>query len=234
MHATVERLYEAMRALGIEAGQTSAARFLSLPNSQTVKNWEERGMSNAGMVAASMKGINPAWLQTGLGRALIDRHPTVPASSVDDYNASEIVGIHVSGIVHADGVGNVQVGQVGNEETVFFRAAWLEKRGLTAINFSGFTMLGRGMEPTLYEGDIVFLNHEETTPVDGEVFVVGVFFRDNKGVERVEGVVKRLMKRGGSWYMHSDNLDQNRYPPVPLDEHCFIIGRVVYRQSERI
>ena len=81
------------------------------------------------------------------------------------------------------------------------------------------------MEPTLYENDIVVINIAENTSTDDEVFIINA---------AGEVVVKRMMQRMGEWYMCSDNDDQKRYQPVLAYERCFIIGCVVYRQSERI
>lgn len=83
----------------------------------------------------------------------------------------------------------------------------------------------RSMKPTLYEDDMVVINTAENTPIDGEVFIINA---------AGEVVVKRMMRRRDEWYMHSDNDNQERYPPILADERCFVIGRIVHRQSERI
>ena len=81
------------------------------------------------------------------------------------------------------------------------------------------------MEPTLYAEDMIVFNEADTTPRDGDVFVINF---------AGEVVVKRLIKEGPVWWMHSDNTDQQRYPRVRCDEHCLLLGRVVHRQSETI
>ena len=66
MHPTTRRLYEALQdVLGIkDVGSTLAAKTLGLGSAQTVNNWEERGVSNAGMVkASSVCGIRTAWIE---------------------------------------------------------------------------------------------------------------------------------------------------------------------------
>jgi phage repressor protein C with HTH and peptisase S24 domain len=43
------------------------------------------------------------------------------------------------------------------------------------------------------------------------------------------------MKRdAGQWFLSSDNANKTRYPDKLCDEHAQLIGRVIYKQSERI
>ena len=81
------------------------------------------------------------------------------------------------------------------------------------------------MEPGLYDGDVVVVNTEATTPKDGCVFAVNY---------EGEMVIKRLVRDAGSWWLCSDNPDQRRYPRKVCDEHCILIGQIVHKQSERI
>lgn len=65
MHDTMKRLYEAARLLHRLTTQTEIARFLN-ESPQVVNNWERRGMSKAGMLAAQEKlGCSAVWLMTG-------------------------------------------------------------------------------------------------------------------------------------------------------------------------
>jgi phage repressor protein C with HTH and peptisase S24 domain len=61
--------------------------------------------------------------------------------------------------------------------------------------------------------------------MDGEVFAANY---DG------ELVVKRLVRDAGEWWLSSDNRDERRYPRKRCDEHTFILGRIVHKQSERI
>lgn len=66
MHETTRRLYTALEEmLGLkDVGSTLAAKTLGLSSAQTLNNWEERGVSKAGMVkASSMCGIRTAWIE---------------------------------------------------------------------------------------------------------------------------------------------------------------------------
>lgn len=47
-------------------------------------------------------------------------------------------------------------------------------------------------------------------------------------------VIKRLIRDGGQWWLSSDNPDQRRYPRKVCDEHAYLLGEIVHKQSERI
>jgi len=85
---------------------------------------------------------------------------------------------------------------------------------------------GQSMEPSLYEGDLIVVNTQQTEPKDGRVFVV-----------LYEGVVsvKRLVRDAGAWWLESDNADKRAFPrKACTDETTVPVGEVVYKQSERI
>lgn len=65
MHETMKRLYEAAEKLQGITGQTALAKFLN-QSPQLLNNWERRGMSKGGMLAAQDQiGCSATWLQTG-------------------------------------------------------------------------------------------------------------------------------------------------------------------------
>lgn len=70
MHETMVRLYQAAKELkGIDGrgAKSEIARLFGV-SPQQIKNWERRGISNRGMIAASkMLGISVSWLETGQG-----------------------------------------------------------------------------------------------------------------------------------------------------------------------
>ena len=111
------------------------------------------------------------------------------------------------------------------DKPIIFRRDWVQQRGYSPASLYAVKVAGRSMEPTLFDGDTVVVDTAHAAPVDGEVFIV------NAGGEVV---VKRLARRSGDWWMHSDNSNQALFPPVRCDESCFIIGRVIHRQSETI
>ncbi|MFV0409488.1 MAG: LexA family protein, partial [Paracoccus sp. (in: a-proteobacteria)] len=70
MHPSMARLYQAIKAISGKEGPTEAASFLGLAGPQLVHNWEKRGVSRDGLLAAHRKGINPLWLTDDVGEML--------------------------------------------------------------------------------------------------------------------------------------------------------------------
>ncbi len=67
MHEVTQRLYLAAKTLRATEGQSAVAKLLN-ESPQTVKNWEARGVSKAGILkAASAIGVRAEWLATGAG-----------------------------------------------------------------------------------------------------------------------------------------------------------------------
>lgn len=67
MHETAKRLYEAALDLKGIKGKSNLARYLN-ESPQTLKNWEMRGVSKAGMVKAeALIGCRTRWLDSGNG-----------------------------------------------------------------------------------------------------------------------------------------------------------------------
>lgn len=108
---------------------------------------------------------------------------------------------------------------------LYFRADWLQKRGLKPDRLMALKISGASMEPGLYDGDTVVVNLAETSPVDGIVFAANY---------EGECVVKRLKRDAGRWWLASDNQDKRFYPDKLCDENVQIIGRIVHRQSQHI
>lgn len=108
---------------------------------------------------------------------------------------------------------------------LFFRREWFESRGFRPDQLVAVKIEGRSMEPGLYEGDTIVINKGDTAIVDGEVFAVNY---------EGELVIKRLRRDSGEWFLSSDNPDKRRYGDKRCGESVEILGRVVYKNSERI
>jgi phage repressor protein C with HTH and peptisase S24 domain len=113
----------------------------------------------------------------------------------------------------------------GDRAPIFFRKDWLEKRGYRPDKLHAIAISGQSMETSMYDGDIVVINVDDIRPADGEVFAANY---------EGELVIKRMVRESGNWYLSSDNQDKRRFPNKLCHEDCFIIGRVIYKQSERI
>lgn len=67
MNAQTERLYLAAKTLHQVDGSSAVAKLLNV-SPQTVNNWEERGISNDGLLRAQeLMGCNAIWLRDGSG-----------------------------------------------------------------------------------------------------------------------------------------------------------------------
>lgn len=108
---------------------------------------------------------------------------------------------------------------------LFFSVEWLTQMGLKADSLLGFSVQGYSMGPGLMCGDVVVFDTSDTGIQDGKVYMINF---------EGEVVVKRLIRNENHWWLHSDNVDQARFPRRAFVKGCFIIGRVVHKQSSCI
>jgi phage repressor protein C with HTH and peptisase S24 domain len=111
-------------------------------------------------------------------------------------------------------------------EEIYLGKEWLQTRGYDGRALIALAMDGDSMEPGLYAEDILVVNLSDRQPHDGEVFVLAY-----------EGTVliRRLLRDAGRWWLCSDSAAQRRFPRKRYaNSECSIIGRVVYRLSEKI
>lgn len=111
-------------------------------------------------------------------------------------------------------------------EEIYLGKEWLQTRGHDDQALIALAMEGDSMEPGLYAGDILVVNLSDRQPYDGEVFVLAY-----------EGtiLIRRLLRDAGRWWLCSDSAAQRRFPRKRYaNSECSIIGRVVYRLSEKI
>lgn len=110
-------------------------------------------------------------------------------------------------------------------DPIVFRREWFRSRRLDPKKCYAIVVSGPSMEPGMWDGDTVVIATDRTTPKDGVVYAVNY---------EGELVVKRLIRDEGSWWLHSDNTDQNRHPRKRCHDGVHIIGEVVHKQSEHI
>jgi hypothetical protein len=111
-------------------------------------------------------------------------------------------------------------------EEIYLGKEWLQTRGYDDQDLIALAMHGDSMEPGVYAGDILVVNLSDREPHDGEVFVLAY-----------EGKVllRRLVRDAGRWWLCSDSAEQRRFPRKHYSSsECSIIGRIVYRLSERV
>lgn len=113
----------------------------------------------------------------------------------------------------------------GNGKPVFFRQDWFESNNYRPEKLFAVRVAGASMEPSLWDGDLVVINTADADPHDGEAFAINY---------EGEMVIKRMRRDAGEWWVTSDNADQRRFAPKRCTEGVVVIGRVIYKQSERI
>ena len=223
MNTLSARIKEIMAHTGLSTADV--ARICEVTDS-AVSQWKSgdkvTGLRPRPAFLLSQKtGYSAHWIATGEGEKFEAATPITIHENDADY-----VTVQAGTIRASAGVTGFAV-DVENkpDKPIIFRRDWVQQRGYSPASLYAVKVAGRSMEPTLFDGDTVVVDTAHATPVDGEVFIV------NAGGEVV---VKRLARRSGDWWMHSDNSNQALFPPVRCDEGCFIIGRVIHRQSETI
>lgn len=200
--------------------QAELARYVGVTEG-AVTQWMSGGVKSLRATSAlkisDFLGVSQQWLTTGRGpmRPASGGQPSEPGP---EFAPVARVLLKVSAGVTGFRVEHME----GNGPPVFFRADWINARGYKADKLMALKVSGESMEPGLWDGDLVVINSADTQPTDGEVFVANY---------EGEVVIKRLERNAGEWWLTSDN---PRFKPKKCDEHAELLGRVVYKQSERI
>jgi phage repressor protein C with HTH and peptisase S24 domain len=148
------------------------------------------------------------------------------AALIEVNDDSEYVSIKRVDLKISAGISGYGVEYLNGERSpIFFRRDWLERHKYNPDKLYAIVVTGESMETSLYQDDLVVINGSDTKQVDGEVYAINY---------EGEVVIKRLQREAGEWYLSSDNPDKRRFPNKICHENCFIIGRIIYKQSERI
>lgn len=213
MHETMVRLYEAIKEIKGVEGQSEVARLFN-ESPQTVKNWEYRGVSKAGVLAASrLLGISPAWVQAGQGEML--------ASELSEFGYIEYWDIRGScggGVLTFD---EIPKGKLIKEATFF------KKYNIKPENAFSIYADGDSMAEFIVDGDMCIFDRSKTEPISGKIFAI----------QHPDGLRIKVLRRSidGSWTLESKNADKRRYPdeviPPSHADLLKIVGQFVYRQG---
>lgn len=225
MHEQMTRLYEAARVLKGVEGQSAVARLLNA-SPQTVKNWETRGVSHAGMIEAQrVIGCSATWIQNEVGDMLADA-VDVKASK----NASNVTQVPL-GTRRIPLVSYVQAGHMTeavDSYVVGDAGEWM----LTDLDLSAHAFAlrikGDSMLPEFREGDTVIID-PAVGPLPGDYVVAKN--GDN------EATFKKYRPRGinerGDQVFELVPLNED-YPPIRSDlSHVHIIGTMVEHRRYR-
>lgn len=113
----------------------------------------------------------------------------------------------------------------GESEPIFMARRWFDAHHYRPEMLLAIKVTGRSTEPSLYDGDLVIVNTEDTALKDGCVFAANY---------EGELVIKRLRRDAGEWFLVSDSPDKRYYADKRCSDGCGLIGRIVYRQTEHI
>lgn len=239
------RLQEAMHRADIKS-QSELARRSGVPQ-PTINRVLNRGgrhgpaMETLKKLAAAC-GVPLQWLADGTGAELPAVSGQEPPLAMPTRQANGLPAVSTSGRVD-QAVGPIAIKRVtvlaspGTTEfalradekigdAVYVGRAWQQSRGYDDRMLIALAMTGESMAPGLYDGDTLIVNLADITPSDGEVFLLSY-----------EGMVlvRRLIRDVGKWWLSADNSDQRRFRRKHYSSvECKIIGRVVYRSSERL
>ena len=238
MHIQMERLYEAARALRGVKSQAELARALN-QSSQTVKNWESRGISNPGLLRAqAVIGCSATWLETGAAemvsgapqdavaraRELMPDAKRVRAAGPGDPEMTQIRKVRLK--VAAGLTGFQTEPEHYDGETQGVPSSWILREGLRKDALLSIVVRGDSMEPNLHEGDTIVVNTADRDLVSGVVYVVNY---------EGEAVVKRMLRDARRWWLTSDNADQKKYHrQLCQGDECIVIGKVIRKESTHI
>lgn len=169
--------------------------------------------------------IDIRWALSGEGEAVQygapSRSTTFSANDGGPQAFQFLYVDRVSGPHLSAGTGEVVWDFEEIEHSHAFRRDWMQKNGYKPERCKLYEVRGESMAPTLNSGDMVMINMADRTVIAGELYALVA----EDGLR-----VKRLHKRAGGIWMHSDNPDQLRYPPELIeDQHAAVIGRVVWR-----
>lgn len=168
-------------------------------------------------------GYSARWVMLGDGPKRVEDLRTT-AHTVDeesDFAAVRRVKFKISAGISGYSIEYLN----GHRAPIFFRKDWLQQRGYNPDKLVAVTVSGASMEPSLFDGDLVVINLDDTKLIDGVSYAANY---------EGEVVVKRLKRDAGEWWLSSDNQDKRRYPDKRCTDQVFIIGRIVHKQSEHV
>ena len=228
MHESADRLYRAAR-LALRQDDVSQSELAKLFNtsSQTINNWEARGVSQQGAIEAEeVLGVSPRWILRGgaseprlsTGSSTEVALPAHRAESAHEMNP-DYVRFQL-----LDGAGGMGAGAENADypEVVkdVFLAKWEVRRKLGFVPAEGRVRLitgrGRSMQPLINHGDVVMVD-TDVTYFDGDaVYVINIGGQTQ---------IKLLQMRGDGLHVVSTG---EGYPSYRIEpDALFIGGKVV-------
>lgn len=193
----------------------------------TIGRWKE-GTSDPKLsnvkAFAEAAGVSLDWLVSGVGdsRDLV-LYDTIEVLIDEDMPDDEYEYVPAYDVEVSAGAGSVCLGESEATKHLAFRKHWLTARGLNVKSLAAMFTKGDSMTPTIPESAVVVINREQTTPLDGKVYVIRI--DDRHYVKRVQWLI------GGGLRLISDN---KFYDPLDLTKadmqasNIEICGQVIH------
>lgn len=217
MNASMERLYKAALQLrGIE-GQAALAKALNT-SSQTVHNWEKRGVSQQGLqLAQRVIGCNSVWVGTGHGEMAITEVPGILQTTTNTGVCVPLLSNTASMGVGTDAQADDVIADTMTLTPQFVHEHVRPSKE-SALRF--IHAYGDSMEPTLKSGDVLLVDTGiRDVKIDG---IYALRAHDRLFVKRVR------QRMDGKFEISSDNPTHKTVDVLNGDNEVDVIGRVVW------
>jgi phage repressor protein C with HTH and peptisase S24 domain len=189
---------------------------------QQWENGETKSISYDVLTRLEKKyGYNPEWVNSGKLPKKSSRYLKVAENTPAYRTGVNIPKISLESGKETPTDFNLVHTDEENPSLPYFRRDWIKKNGWNEDKLSYMEVSGNSMEVALFAGDKVLINEESAKPINGSAFAVAV---DG------ELEIKRLQRRGGTWWLTSDNPAHTRYDQ-PLEDLKQIVGLVACRIS---
>lgn len=207
MNEEMIRLYAAAKEIAGIGSQAELARRLNV-SSQVVKNWESRGISKAGLLAAQEAlGCSAEWIQSGAdkkrSRFIIKPNEAGYAiQKLESWDSStplddEDVEIPLYKEVElAAGSGSTHSVEINGRKLRFAKSA-LRAAGVSPENAACATVTGNSMERLIMDGATIGIDRGRTQIKDGKIYAI-----DHGGMLRVKYLYRAA---GGGLRLKSEN-----------------------------
>lgn len=215
-----KRIKEAREARGVSVKELAHAVGLGASTLYDLERGDQESTTKLGAIADYLD-VRHQWLEKGVGPRDVD--PKEAVSRAPNPELFEFVD-RVRGPHLSAGSGEVIWDFEEIDRSHAFQADWLKSQGWNPRRLKLFDIRGRSMEPTLNDGDTAMVNLAAREVQSGTVYALIT----DEGLR-----AKRLHKRNGVIWMHSDNPDQLKYPPEPItDQNAAVIGEIVWKAGK--
>ncbi len=167
--------------------------------------------------------FNPNWLLRGEGepfRGAREKYPDVCGPEQPSFNENFVLIPQISGAISA-GKGLYPKNEI--EIMVAFRKDWIKRKELKEGFLSLIKVTGDSMEPTIYSGDLVLIDHSRTiTSAQGGIYALAI--NDEIMIKRIQPLPE------GKLRIISDN---KKYPTIETTiNNIMINGKVIWLGRE--